>query len=188
MRSNCQLKAIRICAPLSLPLRQQFTVREARADDVPALAALHVATFKEAHGHHRAPSYELREAQWLAAFEREQNWFCYVAETPDCERVGFAKGTLHDGGVPGFEGELNKIYVLRARHRAGIGRALVAHVARRFLARGIGSMLLFGDARNPSNGFYERLGAERLIGPKGEFHGAYGWRDLRQLVSELHGR
>ena len=161
-----------------------FHVREARADDVAPLAALHVATFKEAHGHRGAPSYELRESQWRTAFERESNWFCYVAETPDGELIGFAKGTLHDGGVPGFEGELNKIYVLRARHRGGIGRALVEHVARRFLARGIGSMLLFGDARNPSNGFYERLGAERLVGPKGEFHGAYGWRDLRQLVSE----
>jgi GNAT superfamily N-acetyltransferase len=97
--------------------------------------------------------------------------------------VGFAKGTLHDGGVPGFQGELNKIYVLREWHRRGIGRALVEQVGRRFLAQGVGSMLLFGDARNPSNGFYERLGAERVFGPKGEFHGGYGWRDLRRVVS-----
>jgi len=79
------------------------------------------------------------------------------------ELVAFAKGTLHDGGVPGFAGELNKIYVLRQYHRQGIGRRLVAHVARRFLDQGVGSMLLFGDARSPSNGFYERLGAERLL-------------------------
>lgn len=163
----------------------QFRIREARAHDVPALAALHVATFKEAHGRFGAPSYEIREAQWRATFEREAESFCYVAEAPDDQLVGFAKGALHDGGVPGFEGELDKIYVLRARHRAGIGRALVEHVARRFLARGIGSMLLFGDARNPANGFYERLGAERLYSPTGEFHGGYGWRDLRRLVGDL---
>lgn len=169
---------------MSLPFREQFTIREARADDVPAVAALHVATFKEAHGQHRAPSYELREAQWLAAFEHEHDWFCYVAETPDGQLVGFAKGTLHDGGVPGFQGELNKIYVLRARHRSGIGRALLEHVARRFLTQGVSSMLLFGDARNPSNGFYERLGAERLYSAEGEFHGGYGWRDLRQLLPD----
>ena len=87
------------------------------------------------------------------------------------ELVAFAKGTLHDGGVPGFAGELNKIYVLRRYHRQGIGRLLVAHVARRFLDQGVGSMLLFGDARSPSNGFYERLGAERLLSAGGEFHG-----------------
>ena len=165
-----------------MTMNPAFEIREARADDLPALAALHVATFKEAHGHRGAPTYELREAQWRAAFEREVNWFCYVAETPDGQLVGFAKGTLHDGGVPGFEGELNKIYVLRARHRSGVGRALVEQVGRRFLAEGVGSMLLFGDARNPSNGFYERLGAERLLGPQGQFHGGYGWRDLRRLV------
>jgi ribosomal protein S18 acetylase RimI-like enzyme len=168
-----------------MSLDPQFKIREASADDMSALAALHVATFKEAHGGLGAPSYELREAQWRATFERETNWFCYVAEAQDGQLVGFAKGALHDGGVPGFEGELDKIYVLGDRHRSGIGRALVEHVARRFLARGIGSMLLFGDARNPSNGFYERLGAERLYSPKGEFHGGYGWRDLRRLVADI---
>ena len=161
-----------------------FEIREARADDVPALAALHVETFKEAHGEHGAPTCALREAQWRAAFERERNWFCYVAEVTGGQLAGFAKGELHQGGVPGFAGELDKIYVLRAWHRSGIGRALVEQVARRFLAQGVGSMLLFGDARNVSNGFYERLGAERLFSPEGEFHGAYGWRDLRRLVPD----
>lgn len=165
-----------------------FRLRDAQPDDLSALAALHVATFKEAHGGGlRAPSYQLREAQWRAAFERETDWFCYVAETPDGRLVGFAKGTLHDGGVPGFQGELDKIYVLREWHRRGIGRALVEHVARRFLSQGITSMLLFGDARNPSNGFYERLGAERLFSAEGEFHGGYGWRDLHRVVSGAGG-
>ena len=123
----------------SAPLR----IRDACPDDVPALAALHVATFKEAHGRLGAPTFELRERQWRAAF------------------------------------------VLREWHRQGIGRRLVEHVARRFLERGLASMLLFGDARNPSNGFYERLGAERLLSPEGEFHGGYGWRDLHRLSLHL---
>jgi hypothetical protein len=68
-------------------------------------------------------------------------------------------------------------------HRLGVGRRLLGHVARRFLSQGISSMLLFGEARNPSNGFYEALGAERLFSAAGEFHGEYGWRDLRRLAS-----
>ena len=160
-----------------------FRIREARREDLSALAALHVETFKEAHGHRGAPSFALRESQWRAAFESQADWFCYVAEAADGQLVGFAKGTRHDGGVPGFEGELNKIYVLRDWHRMGIGRALVQHVSRHFLAQGIGSMLLFGDARSPSNGFYEQLGADRLLTATGEFHGGYGWRDIRALVS-----
>lgn len=160
-----------------------FRVREATAADVAAIASLHVETFKETHGRFGAPSLALRESQWQAAFDRERDWFCFVAERPDRQLVGFAKGTRHDGGVPGFQGELNKIYVLQRWHGRGVGRQLVEHVARRFLAQGVSSMLLFGDARSPSNGFYERLGAERLQSPAGEFHGGYGWRDLGRLIS-----
>lgn len=163
---------------------RRIVIREARLEDVEAIASLHVATFEEAHGGLNPPSYALRERQWRAAFERERDWFAYVAEAANGQLVGFAKGTLHDGGVPGFQGELNKIYVLRQWHRHGIGRRLVEHVARRFLDRGITSMLLFGDARSPSNGFYERLGAERLLSAEGEFHGGYGWRDLRLVAAE----
>ena len=162
-------------------------IREPGASDVPALAMLHVATFKEAHGPIGAPSYEVRERQWRTALEDRAAWFSYVAQAADGELVGFAKGTLHDGGVPGFQGELNKIYVLRRWHRRGIGRRLVQQVAQRFLRQGVTSMLLFGDARNPSNGFYERLGAERIHSPEGEFHGCYGWRDLRPLVAATAG-
>ena len=164
-----------------------FRIREAHRDDVPALAQLHVSTFKETHGGFRPPSYDLRASQWRAAFEAEAGWSCYVAESAGGDLVGFAKGTRHDGGVPGFAGELNKIYVLRRYHRHGIGRRLVAHVARRFLSEGVTSMLLFGDAKSPSNGFYERLGAERLLSDRGEFHGGYGWRDLDRLAATLTG-
>jgi hypothetical protein len=43
-------------------------------------------------------------------------------------------------------------------------------------------MLLFGDAQSPSNGFYEAHGAERIYSERGEFHGGYGWPDLRKLT------
>jgi len=44
-------------------------------------------------------------------------------------------------------------------------------------------MLLFGDANNPSNGFYERMGGEKLFAENGEFHGGYRWRNFQMLVS-----
>jgi len=45
-------------------------------------------------------------------------------------------------------------------------------------------MLLFGDADNPSNGFYEVLGAEKIYGMKADFQGASGWSDLYKLAQE----
>jgi len=167
-----------------------FQIREAHDSDISALAALHVKTFDETHrgGRPGGPSYELRERQWRETFERQDgSWFCYVIEDDRGELVGFAKGTPHDGGVPGYAGELNKIYLLQRVQRRGLGRLLLCTVARRFIARGVFSMLLFGDARNPSNGFYEAFGAERLYSDRGEFHGGYGWPDLRKLIAHCDG-
>ncbi|MGH9408042.1 MAG: GNAT family N-acetyltransferase, partial [Vicinamibacterales bacterium] len=76
--------------------------------------------------------------------------------------VRFAKGTPLDGDVPGYRGELNKIYLLQRVQRLGLGRLLLCAIARQFMKRGVTSMLLFGDAAIPSNGFYEAFGAERL--------------------------
>src|SRR3954470_11587516 len=122
-----------------------FHIREAREDDIPPLATLHVQTFNETHlgGRSGGPSYELRERQWQEVFAvNDGSWFCFVVADDAGELVGFAKGTPHDGGVPGFEGELNKIYVLRREHRNGIGRLLLCNVARRFTERGVTSMVL----------------------------------------------
>jgi GNAT superfamily N-acetyltransferase len=163
-----------------------FRLREARQADIPALAMLHVTTFDETHrgGRPGGPSFELREGQWRDAFDRpDGSWCCYVIEDERGELVGFAKGTPHDGGVPGYGGELDKIYLLQRVQRKGLGRLLICAVARRFVKRGVASMLLFGDAASPSNGFYEALGAERLYSDRGEFHGGYGWRDLGTLIA-----
>lgn len=167
-----------------------FQLREAREADVPALAALHVATFVETHrgGRPGGPLYELRERQWRDAFERQDGtWFCFVIEDHRGALVGFAKGTPHDGGVPGYAGELNKIYLLQRVQRQGLGQFLLCAVARRFVERGVTSMLLFGDAAYPSNAFYEACGAERLYSHGGEFHGGYGWPDLHKLIARCGG-
>jgi len=162
-----------------------FTVRDATAADIPALAELHVRTFRETHG--GGPTAALREIQYREKFATtDGRWFCLVAEDPSGLLIGFAVGEPYNDD-PDYRGELNKIYVLRTHHRRGVGRRLVCSVARRFATRGISSMLLFGDAKNPSNGFYERLGAERLFAGNGEFHGGYGWKELSQLINWASG-
>ena len=163
-----------------------FRIRNATTGDIPALAQLHVVTFSETHRGGRAggPSYELRERQWRETFAvADGRWFCFVVKDETGTLVAFAKGVPHDGGVSGFAGELNKIYALRRVQRQGVGRLLLCNVARQFLSQGVTSMLLFGEATNPSNGFYEAFGAERLYAENGEFNGAYGWRDLHVLMA-----
>jgi ribosomal protein S18 acetylase RimI-like enzyme len=153
--------------------------------DVPVLAALHVATFNETHGSFNSPTLETRLLQWQHSFQAKQDWFCYVIEKIGEGLIGFAKGQAYShADQPAFSGELNKIYLLGKYHRQGLGRKLVCKVATEFIRRGITSMLLFGDADNPSNRFYERMGAEKLFAANGDFHGGYGWNDLHKLLAQ----
>jgi len=165
-------------------VQNSFKIREATAADVSALAALHVMTFNETHGSFKAPTFETRKWQWQKALQnRDDSWFCCVIEKADGNLIGFAKGQPYNHiDHPEFSGELNKIYLLRKYHKLGLGRQLVCKVASEFIERGINSMLLFGDANNPSNKFYEQMGAEKLFAANGGFDGGYGWRDLQKLV------
>jgi GNAT superfamily N-acetyltransferase len=163
-----------------------YSTRHVTTVDVEPLAALHVETFRETHG--GGPSIAVRRAQWEEILGKaDPADFTIIVEEDEGAFVGFARGTRHDGSVPGYHGRLNKLYVLRRCHLKGLGRVLICQVVNRFLEQGITSMLLFGDARSPSNGFYEHLGAERLLSAAGEFHGGYGWRDL-SVVARRCGR
>ena len=178
--ANSRLLRARGETPASL------VIRDAASSDIPALARLHVTTWNATHGWRpHGPTCELRERQWREAFSRvDGRWFCLVVQRPGGELVGFAKGVRYEhSDLPGFAGELNKIYLLREYQQQGLGRRLMGLVARRFLSQGIRSMVLFGEARNPSCAFWEALGGERLHAPNGEFHGGYGWRDLQPLAS-----
>ena len=163
-----------------------FTVREARAEDIPALAALHAKAWSQTYWNIKnPPSAQLREHQWREQFKvTDGSWFCFVVENRRGELVGFAKGRSYASSeLPGYSGELSKIYLLRDYQRLGFGRRLVGHVARRFVSQGINTMVLFGVPQNPSCAFHDALGGDRLIAKNGEFHGGYGWRDLRKLAS-----
>ena len=162
-----------------------FKIRKATSADVSALAVLHVETFNETHGiGPNGPTYEVRLVQWQQAFQdKDATWFCFVIEDDGDSLIGFAKGQRYNHiDLSEFSGELNKIYLLRKYHKLGLGRQLICNVAHEFLRQGITSMLLFGEANNPSNRFYEQMGGEKLFAKNGEFHGGYGWKDLQKLT------
>lgn len=162
------------------PPPTDVVLRDANRDDIPALAELHVRTFRETHG--GGPNAAVREQQWRSKFESGKLVFCVLLEA-DGKLIGFASGQLHQDEPRAYGGELNKIYVLRDFQRRGLGRRLLRASAERFLAHGVTSMLLFGDARSRSNGFYEAMGGHRLYAANGAFHGGYGWSDLRVLLA-----
>jgi hypothetical protein len=40
----------------------------------------------------------------------------------------------------------------------------------------------FAALPNPLPGFYDRMGGERLLDERGQFNGAYAFRDVRTLI------
>ena len=157
-------------------------IRDATAADVPTLARLHVATWNATSAPllMTGPGAALRERQWRARFATlDDSWFCFVVERADGELVAFAQGGRTDH--PEFAGELSKLYLLADYQRVGLGRRLLGHVARWFLRRGIGSMWLFGDARNPSSRAWTALGARKTDEDPGT--GNYAWDDLHALAA-----
>ena len=164
-----------------------FIIREATAEDIPALATLHVKTWSDTYWHVKnPPTYEIREWQWRDQFRlSDGTWFCFVVEKQNGELIGFAKGKKHkQNDLVGYSGELNKIYLLRQYQRLGLGRNLVGLVVRQFLNNGISTMSLYADPGNSSCRFFEKLGGENLIEPNGKVNYSwYVWKDLKKLAS-----
>ena len=164
--------------------RDLFMIREASVSDLPALAALHVETWNETYGGRYKPSLQLRTNQWQEQFAAgTDDWFCYVVENENGALIGFAKGERYASkDLPGYSGQLSKIYLLRRYQRLGLGKKLLCYVARRFIKMGVNDMVLFGIPQNPSCSFHEAMGGKKLFAKNGEFHGGYGWKDLHALV------
>jgi ribosomal protein S18 acetylase RimI-like enzyme len=161
-----------------------FLIRPASVEDLHALVNVHVTSWNLTYpDYHPKPSVELRTKQWRKAFsEPEDNWFCYLAEIRGGEIAGFATGNdFHDEKLP-FNGQLNKIHILKKYHRMGIGKKLVATVVKHFLQNGIHSMILFSDPQNPNIRFYDILDGERLPDERGVFQGAFGWKNIEKLT------
>jgi ribosomal protein S18 acetylase RimI-like enzyme len=157
-----------------------ITFRDAVAADIPALAELHVTTWNATYNTSRGPTIATRTWQWEQVFAKAyRRDFVLVLEDRNGRLIGFTWGRPHQGE---FEGELSKIYLRWEYHGLGLGRRMMAETAKRFMDRGIHSFILFAELTNPTLGFYDRLGGERLVDDRGQFGGAYGWRDLTALI------
>jgi ribosomal protein S18 acetylase RimI-like enzyme len=154
--------------------------RDATAADIPALAELHVTTWNATYNTTNGPTIATRTWQWNQVFAKDDRRdFVLVLQDRGGRLIGFTWGKPGDGE---FEGQLSKIYLRWEYHGLGLGRRMMEETARRFLDRGIHSFILFAELSNPTLGFYDRMGGERLLDDRGRFGGAYGWRDVRTLI------
>lgn len=172
-------------------------IREATIEDAPAIARVHIESWRTTYGGIVPEDYIGK----FARDERERVWrkilddparrqFVCVAEAEDGRLVGFVSGGAARGEANGFSGEVYAIYILDAHQRRGIGRRLTAALGRRLLRAGYDSMLIWVLAANPARDFYAALGGAIVAEKPAEIPGAdelievaYGWKDIRRLLA-----
>jgi L-amino acid N-acyltransferase YncA len=158
-----------------------FVIREATPADIPALARLHVTAWNAAYAVTSGPTVALRERQWHETFAKPSgNWFVLLVVDTKGDLVGFTRGIRRDDGT----GDFNKLYLLPAYQRVGLGTRLVGHLVRRFLAMGVRSMSGYVEPGNPSGAFFEHTGGRWGRDHRGRVNYSwYVWDDLEQVAA-----
>ena len=171
--------------------KQKFIYRQARTEDIPQIARVHVESWKSFAGiapqeHLDKMSVENRIGQFEQAFAQNSFYKMFVAETSGKEIVGFAdfgKSHLTDS----FDAQLYAIYFLPEFQRKGIGGNLFRLCQKEMAAHGFKSMCLDTLEISPFRKFYEKMGG-RVVGESRhslagvEFKTLiYGWEDLSKI-------
>jgi GNAT superfamily N-acetyltransferase len=170
---------------------ERIRVRPARRSDAEALARIHVEAWRESYRTILGPAAARPDALarrlrlWRRLLARpRQGGAVFVAEL-DGEPVGFGSCGPQREDDRLADGEIYALYLLRRAHRRGLGRALMAAMARTLLAHGMGSAdcwALEGNA--PALRFYAAMGgraeARRMAPVMGRVlaERAFVWDDL----------
>ena len=167
-----------------------LTIRPAEIDDAPAIARVHVDTWRGSYGGIVPQRYldsmtvENRTFVWIRLLERRgPDFLTLVSEDHDGHVIGFvsAGSMRHDDAR--FAAEISALYVIARHQRANHGRRLFMAAANRLADSGHKGLFVWVLAESPSRHFYESLGGERVAESTREFAGSplrmlgYGWPD-----------
>ena len=147
-------------------------IRRARREDAPAIARVHVASWHETYPglvpgwEIAARTYEDRLALWTRELGSPSLGSAAFLAEADGAVVGFGfAGPQRTGALRdlGHTGEVWSLYVLRAAHGRGVGRALMEAMLGALADRGHASAALWVVTANPAAQFYERMGGVRVM-------------------------
>ena len=167
-----------------------MTLRSAQLADAPAIAAIHIASWRATYA--GLVAQDFLEGLDLSAFTASwQHWLSphpdhviLVAEDAQGSLLGFTGGGPVRDPLPPFDAELYTRYLLPPAQRQGFGRRLFLTLADRLIAQGRQHLLLWSLRDNPSTPFYQRLGGAPVaesttdIGSQSLPTVAFGWRTL----------
>jgi ribosomal protein S18 acetylase RimI-like enzyme len=171
-----------------------FVLRPATQSDARDIAEIHYAGWLNAYG-------ALVPAEQMAAKHPDKRvpfWRARIADASDIvliahDATGRAQGFIHGGKVvphditsgslAGFDCEIYVLHCRKETQGKGLGRLLIAEIARAFQRRGGSALVLWAYTDNAYRPFYDRLGGEVVAtgDDEGVADVAYGWRKLDRL-------
>ncbi len=177
------------------------SLRPARPGDAPAIARVHVETWRAAYAGLVPDVYlvsmtESKQAlQWNNAIRRavapEAVLAAESSDLPGGRIVGF--GSCGPARGRPESGEIFTLYVAPDWQGQGIGQMLLEGLFARLHAGGLGEAVLWVLNANPARFFYEALGGRRIAERKERFAGVdleeagYVWSDLGVWLAERSG-
>ncbi len=180
-------------------------LRPARPGDAPAIARVHVETWRAAYAGIVPDAYlvamtESKQAlQWnhtiRSAVAPEAVLVAESSDLPGGRIVGFGscgRARQRPGTGPGG-GEVFTLYVAPDWQGRGIGRRLLHGLLAKLKAGGLNQALVWVLSDNPARFFYEAMGARRAAERQERFAGvrleeaAYAWGDLGAWLAERAG-
>lgn len=174
-----------------------FTLRPARLDDAPAIAALHAANWRSAYANVLRPEYLAgpidadRLSVWRGRLSKPApNQRVTLAEGRDGDLLGFACSYLaHDARWGGF---LDNLHTSQAARGMGVGKSLLCAAAAQAVSEGGTGLYLWVFEKNlPARGFYAHMGGQEIECLPSDDPNAVGkncWRIHWSDAADLAGR
>ena len=170
-------------------------IRDAKIDDAPSLAQVHVESWQIAY-RGILPALYLANLSIERATEIWQGWikrpepgqFHLVSEKEEFGIVGFASGCPEKAMTSRNRGELTAIYLLPEYQKQRIGGALFQAVVGRFVMQGYSGMISWMLSENPAGPFYRKMGGVpaatklEIVGGVEKELTAFGWTDFNSLI------
>jgi L-amino acid N-acyltransferase YncA len=178
-----------------------IVIREARAVDAPAIARVHVESWRSAYAG-LLPETALVQmcqrthtAEWARVLgQRRNREIVLVAEAGEHGVIGFGScGRVREKRLA-HAGEIFTLYILPEFQDKGIGRQMLNRLFDAMVSRGIKSAVAWVLAENPSRFFYETMRGRRVAERDETLWNtvlhevAYGWDDIRQLRAQTNAR
>lgn len=143
-----------------------LTIRQAQVEDVESLARLHVDAWHRTYAdiipkiEEMGFTLESQRENWGEMLSQQQRGEITLLAFEDGVLAGFICAGPAQEERPISQAEIYALYVDYARHKKGIGAALMKAAFDALAERGYSTVALWVLADNPACGFYDRLGGK----------------------------